>query len=279
MNQEDLAKAVALVAGATGCLGNSVCTTLRRQGATIVSASRSTTHACDSHLHLPSDLRTPEEWVHVIRLTLEKFHRIDIFVNCVGILRPGALDQLSVRDCDDVLQTNVAGLVYGIKAILPVLIRQGSGHIITLGSLGGIVPMANEALYCATKFAARGLSLSLSKELKATGVSASLISAGPVHSSMLKRESADQGSWITFVNRPLDPEDVAQAVLSVIHTGREEIVMPRWSTLPALLCNWSSRIFSMLYPILRYIGAIGLRRYQQRISPLSPNLASEATYE
>ena len=150
---------------------------------------------------------------------------------------------------------------------------QRYGQIITLGSLGSIVPMPFESLYCATKFALRGFCLSLREELRNTGIAISLISPGPVETEMLRTESTCDRSTMAFVERPLDPDDVADAILRIIRKPVPEVVLPVRTILAAFLMSIFPSFFTAAYPLFDLIGGFRLKRYRNRFAPL-PSAAS-----
>jgi short-subunit dehydrogenase len=150
-------------------------------------------------ISVTGDFCSLHAWDELVEAVEKKFQRIDVLVNCIGAIVPGTLETVSEEDIQRVISTNIISVVNGVKAVLPIMRRQGKGQIINVGSLGGILPMPFETLYSATKFAVRGLSLSLSEELKGTGIAVSLISPGPVRTKMLDLEATDDFSTITFV--------------------------------------------------------------------------------
>jgi short-subunit dehydrogenase len=141
---------------------------------------------------------------------------------------------------------------------------QDFGHIINIGSLGGIVPMPYSAVYSATKFALRGFTFSLVEELKGTGVRISLITPGSVITKMLDYEAQGDNSAISFVSKPISPAKVADAVLRVIHKPRIEFIIPRSQSISSKLLVFSPKVFSVAYKLLHRLGLSGKRKYLNR---------------
>ena len=189
---------VIIVAGGTGGIGQATSRLLARSGAIVVAAGRD----CERLNRLEQELRkispgslcrqldvgSPASWQRLVAHVMEQFHRIDALVHCAGILIPGRFDNLTQGEIDCIVSTNVMGVINGTSAVLAVMKQQRGGHIVSVGSLGGIMPMPFESLYSATKFAVRGFSLSLSEELRGTGIQVSLVSPGPVATDMLTRD-------------------------------------------------------------------------------------------
>jgi len=270
---KSLKNKVIIVAGGAGGIGSETCKLLASGGAIIILAGRPNTriprlarelkklnHRSTS---IETDLRTATGWDALVQQVSRQYHRIDCLVNCMGMIVPGALDTLTDPEIENVISTNFKGIVEGVRAVLPAMKRQKEGCIVNVGSLGGIVPMSCEAIYSATKFAVRGFTLSMSEELRDTGIDVSLVSPGPVRTRMLDTEANDDRSTISFVNRPLKPEEVASAILSVILKPRKEIILPKISGTFALLLSLFPGLSGLLFRVLDHIGKLKLRTYRK----------------
>jgi short-subunit dehydrogenase len=181
-------------------------------------------------------------------------------------LEPGDFLSLQEDELRKMIDINFTSVLIGIQKILTTMKKQGFGHIINIGSLGGIVPMPYSAIYSATKFALRGFTFSLAEELKGTGTTISLITPGSVITKMLDYEAQGDNSAISFVSKPISPIKVADAVLKVIHKPRGELIIPRNQSVPSKLLVFSPKIFSSLYKILHRIGISEKRKYLNRYS-------------
>lgn len=275
MDDSLMRKKVIVVAGATGGIGRAVCLRMASRGATIVAIGRNTEglgrlQAEVSALNTPclcirADLVLPDQWDDVATQIDERFHRADVFVNCVGGLFPGALSELVNSEIEQIVRSNFMAAVYGTRTILPLMKTRGAGHIITIGSLGGIVPMPYESIYSGAKAAVRGFSLSMASELRGSGIAVSLIEPGPVQTGMLDLESTDARSAMGFATRPIPPERVADAVERIIRKPNMEVILPRWQTPFALLVHAAPGLFTLSYPLLRRIGVARLMAYRTAI--------------
>ncbi len=105
---------------------------------------------------------------------------VDVLVNNAGAGWAGTLEQLGLDDLDTVLQTNFFGVARMTKLVLPAMRRRGSGRIVTVTSVGGVVGQPFNDAYCAAKFAVEGLMESLAPALTPLGVHVSLVEPGPV---------------------------------------------------------------------------------------------------
>jgi short-subunit dehydrogenase len=280
---------VVIVAGATGGIGKRTCEMLTRQGARIVAVAQDQKRLLRLKEELNYDerrvvflslnLRRYHDWGMVAETARRRFGRIDVLVNCFGMIVPGAYDTLSPAELEVVVGTNLLSVMYGVRYILPIMKTQRSGHIITIGSLGSIVPMPFEALYCATKFALRGFCLSLREELRNTGIEVSLISPGPVETAMLRHESKSDRSTMAFVQRPLEPDDVARTILQLMRKPSQEVLLPVQTKFAAFLMSLFPSFFTAAYPILNLVGGTRLKNYRRKLAPVPAAATTEAVHE
>ncbi len=267
---------VIVIAGCSGGIGSAVFRKLLLLNAQVIGISRT------ENIHLKnfakqnnveynwikSDLSSASGWESAIQYIKDRFGKVDALINCVGILAPGKIEYLTIDQIDRVISTNFNSLIYSSKVIIPVMKQQGYGHIINIGSLGGIVPMPYETLYSATKFAARGFSLSLANELKGYGIKVSLISPGPVLTKMLAMESVDPDSTIAFVNRPLRADIIADKIIQTIFHPRTEAVLPAAAKPAAFLLSLFPQLFHLILPALNLIGSWNRRKYSKTMNCL-----------
>jgi short-subunit dehydrogenase len=219
------------------------------------------------HMVVDADLTQEEAWSATIAKAVDSFGRIDVLVHCAGMLIPGNVESLGPETLRRVIDTNFTSVVLGARSVIPVMRRQGSGSIITVGSLGGILPMPYEAVYSATKFAVRGFSLSLYHELRDSGIAVSLISVGPVDTKMLVREAADDHSTISYLLRPLEARRIARTIGRTIELPRIEVILPACAGWGSALLGLFPGALAALQPLLNVLGRRGLRRYRRSLEP------------
>ncbi|MCI0341601.1 MAG: SDR family oxidoreductase, partial [Planctomycetales bacterium] len=111
----------------------------------------------------------------LVRWTVERHSRLDVLVNNAGFGIFGAFEDSPVEDLDRIVATNLLGTMYGMRAAIPVMRRQGSGHILNISSVAGRMGIGGMAAYCATKFAQVGLSQAVRAELRGTGVHVTVV--------------------------------------------------------------------------------------------------------
>ena len=114
-----------------------------------------------------------------------------------------------MADWERVINTNLRGVFYAIRAFAPGMVEAGSGHIVNISSLAGKNPLPGGAIYAASKWGLNGLSYSLAEEMRAYNVRVSVICPGSVNTAFSEHEGHNPG-------RMLSPDDVAHAVAMLV---------------------------------------------------------------
>jgi NADP-dependent 3-hydroxy acid dehydrogenase YdfG len=110
------------------------------------------------------DVTRRDDNVAFIDAALAEYGRVDVIVNNAGVMPLSPMNSLKVDEWDRMVDVNIKGVLYGIAAALPVMNRQGYGHIINVSSIGGLHVSPTAAVYCATKYAVRAISDGLRQE-------------------------------------------------------------------------------------------------------------------
>ena len=167
---------------------------------------------------VPCDVTSLESVEAAARNITESFGRVDILVNNAGISGfGGPLPQLPPDAWDQILNTNLRGVYYAIRAFAPVMIRARSGHIINISSLAGKNALPNGAAYAASKWGLNGLSYSVAEELRTYNIRLSVICPGSTNSDFSPHAGKDPAKM-------LQPEDVAHAVEMLVTQNPESFV-------------------------------------------------------
>jgi NADP-dependent 3-hydroxy acid dehydrogenase YdfG len=163
------------------------------------------------------DVRSSHAVQNAIDTLPAEWAQIDILVNNAGLSR--GLDKLyagKIEDWDEMLDTNVKGLLYVSRAVVPGMVARGHGHIVNLGSTAGELTYPNGAVYCASKAAERAINDGLRQDLLGTPVRVTSIDPGMVETDFsLVRFHGDQerAGKVYKGLTPLTPEDVADAIV------------------------------------------------------------------
>lgn len=176
-----------------------------------------------------------------VRAVVEEAHRrdgrLDLMFNNAGIGLGGAVEDLAMSHWDRVIDVNLRGVVHGVAAAYPLMLRQGYGHIVNTASVAGLVPAPFLTPYAMTKHAVVGLSLSLRGEAAAHGVRVSVLCPGAVETAILdggnpedlpETPTLDGREYITRVaGVPYSADALAADVLRGVEGNRPVIVAPR----------------------------------------------------
>jgi len=172
-----LAGQVAVVSGAGQGIGAAIARKLAGMGAAVVLCGR-TQAALDSVATaikkaggraepIPCDVTNLQSVQDMVRRAESVFGRVDVLVNNAGIGGVGGpLHELAPEGWDEILNTNLRGVYYAIRAFAPLMIRARSGHIINISSIAGKNALPNGAAYAASKWGLNGLSYSVAEELR-----------------------------------------------------------------------------------------------------------------
>jgi NAD(P)-dependent dehydrogenase (short-subunit alcohol dehydrogenase family) len=169
---------------------------------------------------------------HAVQQAAEHFKRIDIVFNNAGYGHVGAAEELSDAELRRQLDVNLLGNINVVRAVLPYLRKQRSGHLLQMSSLNGVEGLAGGSYYAASKFAIEGFSESLANEIAPFGIKVTIIEPGPFRTRFLGDESA---RWATPMpeyavtvgkaremlralngRQPGDPTRAARAILRVV---------------------------------------------------------------
>ena len=228
IESQSLAGQVAIVTGAGRGIGAAIAIKLAAMGARAIlcgrtlaalektataiqaNAGQSTIVECDL-----TDLCSVESLTERVG---RDFGRVDILVNNAGIRgQQGPLQELSPDGWDSIVNTNLRGVYYMIRAFAPFMIRARTGHIINISSLAGKNPIPNGAAYAASKWGLNGLSYSVAEELRAHNVRVSVICPGSVHTEFNPHIGKD-------AEKMLQASDVAHAVAMIVTQAPQSFV-------------------------------------------------------
>jgi uncharacterized protein len=261
---------IVVIAGASGGIGSAICEKLESKVKALICLNRKYSGTALSGEtiveYIKADTGNTCEWDRVANMIIDKYKRINVFINCIGTVNTGKLTDQKDDDICKLIETNLLLHVYSIKAILPVMERQGCGHIIEIGSLGGLIPMPFVSTYAASKFALRGLVLSIREEIRNSGVDISLLNPGPVFTNMLEEESKDPDAVISFAEPSLCAEKVALSVLHLMLHPKPEMTIPFSSIFPGKILNQFPDLFHKLYPFIKHRGLKGQRLFKEKFT-------------
>ena len=172
---------VAVVTGASRGIGASVARMLDAQGVKLGLASRSGDDlGIADAVAQPCDVRNVEQVNSIVAATVERFGRLDILVANAGVGAYGSFLDLKQEHLEEMVDVNLKGTMYLVRAGLPHLLERGEGDIVTLASEAGRRGLPYEAVYCASKFAQVGFTRALDHEVREHGIRATNVCPGGV---------------------------------------------------------------------------------------------------
>ncbi|HJP65675.1 MAG TPA: SDR family NAD(P)-dependent oxidoreductase, partial [Actinomycetota bacterium] len=166
------ASPVALVTGASSGIGRATALALVDAGFAVVGTSRNAANAepLPGVTFFDLDVASDESVSTLVETVIDRFGRIDVLVNNAGVGAVGAGEESSIDQAREVFDINVFGLMRMANAVLPDMRAQGSGRVINVSSVLGLIPAPFMAVYAATKHAVEGYSESVDHELREHGV-------------------------------------------------------------------------------------------------------------
>jgi 3-oxoacyl-[acyl-carrier protein] reductase len=225
---QPLSGQVAVITGAGRGIGAAIAAKLASLGATTVLCGRtqSTLDATATQIVeaggkaevIPCDVTVLHQLEYAAARVESTFGRIDVLVNNAGIggfTEP--LHNLAPDDWDRILNTNLRGVYYAIRAFVPLMIRASTGHIINISSLAGKNALPKGAAYAASKWGLNGLSYSVAEELRSHNIRVSVVCPGSVDTELSPHAGRDP-------KKMLQPADVAHAVAMLVTQAPQSFV-------------------------------------------------------
>jgi NAD(P)-dependent dehydrogenase (short-subunit alcohol dehydrogenase family) len=139
---------------------------------------------------IPLDVTEATQAQSAVEGAVKRFGRIDVLVNNAGYSLLGNFEEISIKELQSLFQANFYGVVNVLKAALPVLRKQRSGHIFNISSVAGAVGLKHCSAYSATKFAVEGLSAAVATEVEQFGIHVTVIEPGFFRTNLIERGSA-----------------------------------------------------------------------------------------
>jgi NAD(P)-dependent dehydrogenase (short-subunit alcohol dehydrogenase family) len=182
------------------------------------------------------DVRSYSSFERAVAEVVQQSGRIDYLFNNAGIGVSGEVDSYTLDDWNDVFDVNLRGVVHGIQAVYPIMIRQHSGHIVNTASMAGLVASPGLGSYTATKHAVVGISKALRVEAERHGVQVSVFCPGVIRTPIMtggqygRMNISDEKVLKKFWERlrPMAPEVFAERALRAVLRGDAIIVVPGW---------------------------------------------------
>jgi 3-hydroxy acid dehydrogenase/malonic semialdehyde reductase len=255
----DLKGKIVLITGASSGIGAATALAFAAEGARLLLAARRAGKMAEV---ASAALERGAQAVHSVRLDVrnrtavqraidelpEEWAEISVLVNNAGLSR--GLDKLytgKIDDWEEMIDTNVKGLLYVTRAVVPGMVVRGSGHVVNLGSTAGELSYPNGAVYCGSKAAVRAINDGLRQDLLGTPVRVTTVDPGMVETdfSLIRfHGDTDKAAKVYKGLTPLAPEDVAETIVWTVkrpaHVNIARVVMTSVDQANSLLFNRQS---------------------------------------
>lgn len=195
---------------------------------------------------------------------LEHEGRLDVLINSAGMGIAGALEDTSPAEAREQFEVNLFGVLRVCRAALPIMRRQGSGYIINIGSIGGLVAIPYQGVYSASKFALEGLTECLRMEVMGFGIRVVLIEPGDYRTGFTKNRRLTQES-------SENPAYRAAFDRAIQRMATDEQTGPLPDSIAQLVC----KVIRTRNPRLRYTAGPGAQRAAVWLKRLAPNALVE----
>lgn len=225
----------ALVTGASSGIGAAVARRLGAQGWRLVLSGRDAerlgrvAERAPASV-FPADPTRPGAERRLTRFALDHTGRVDLLVAGAGVGWAGDFTAMPPSALDEVVEGDLLSTLRLVRQVVPHMVGAGSGRVVLVGSLAGVVAVRGEAVYSAAKAGLGAFADALRYELRGSGVAVSLVVPGVVDTPFFDRRGVPyRRSW----PGPVPAERVADAVWSAVSRGRDEVYVPGWLRLPA----------------------------------------------
>ncbi|MDF2962334.1 MAG: oxidoreductase [Paenibacillus sp.] len=242
---------IAVITGASSGIGAIMAQKLSERGAVPVLMARSVDKLSQvaaslngrPHAVYRLDVTQADQVTDTMKQVIERFGRIDILINNAGYGVFESFTEASLDEIENMMDVNYMGTVRCTKAVLPHMLKAGSGHIVNIASMAGKIGSAKSTGYSATKHAVLGFTNCLRQELAGSGIYLAAINPGPIDTPFFDKADPS-GNYVKNIQWfMLKPEQVADQVLRAIERRIPEIDMPFVAGLGVKLFQLFPRMF------------------------------------
>ncbi|WP_299558236.1 SDR family oxidoreductase [uncultured Mycolicibacterium sp.] len=145
---------------------------------------------------------------------------IDVLINNAGVMPIGPFLEQTEQAVRAAIEVNLYGVLIGCRLALPEMVRRRSGHIVNISSMSGLIPVPGQVVYNASKFGVVGLSAALADEVAPYGVEVSVVMPPFTRTELIA------GTRANFATRPVEPEDIAAAVVRTLDKPKTHVSVP-----------------------------------------------------
>ncbi|MGX7596374.1 SDR family oxidoreductase [Planococcus plakortidis] len=235
-------KKTAIITGASSGIGQATAKELAEKGYHVMLAARREERLAELKKEIEAeggsadykvtDVTSAEEMKQLAQAALDKTGRIDVFVNNAGLMPLSFMNKLKIDEWDKMVDVNIKGVLYGIAAVLPIMERQKSGHILNVSSVAGHQVSKGSAVYSGTKYAVRAISDGLRQEIDPSHeIRVTIVSPGAVETELTHTITDEDvlDSFKSMSMEMLQAKDIAKAIAYAVeqpaHVDVNEILI------------------------------------------------------
>ncbi|MGF2052389.1 MULTISPECIES: SDR family oxidoreductase [Enterococcus] len=224
---ENIKGKVVIITGASSGIGKETALLLAKEGAKLVLGARRAERLQElvkiivdsggEAIYQVTDVAKKQEVHQLVDKAIEQYGRVDVLFNNAGVMPLSYVESLKVDEWEKMIDINLKGVLYGIAAVMPYMLKQGDGHIITNGSVASYNSEPTGVVYSATKFGVRALHEGMRKELNGR-VRLSLIAPGMTETELGSDITEEQSRNSLKLGRvgAISPKDIAEGVAFAI---------------------------------------------------------------
>ncbi|GAB4031762.1 SDR family oxidoreductase [Spirosoma jeollabukense] len=219
---------IVAITGAGSGIGKAIAVELAKYGAKVVLGARTEAslievvqqikEAGGEAVYVVTDVKKKEDLLQLVKTAVDNYGRLDVIVNNAGVAHISRMDELNVNDWEDMIDSNLKGVLYGMAAAIPVFKQQQSGYIINIISTSGLKIVPTQGVYAGTKNAVRTLTEAFRQEsdgtIRITGISPGYVKTNLVNT--VKDQEKRQLMLQAMERVGLPPAAVANAVIYAI---------------------------------------------------------------
>jgi NAD(P)-dependent dehydrogenase (short-subunit alcohol dehydrogenase family) len=264
----DLSGCVVVITGASSGIGRAAAHAFAREGSRLVLAARTPeplqTVAAEVErlgalaIAVPTDVRDEQAVRSLGDAAIERFGRLDVWVNCAGVIAYGRFEAVPAEVFRAVVETNLFGQVHAARVALPHFREQGSGALINLSSVWGRVTTPDVSAYVTSKFAVRAFSECLRHELRhLPDIDVATILPQAVDTPIFDRAANYAGRTVRPVPPMVDPRAVAHGIVLCARSPKREVTYKRMGRFLELMHSFAPGVYGRILPTTFEAGNYG----------------------
>lgn len=230
---------IVLITGAGAGIGRALCHLLYQAGATVIVTDINLTNAEETVQLLANrtrkrveayqlDVADKDAFEKLSEYIQDKYEQIDLVINNAGIGIGGEVQELEYSDWEKTIAVNQYGVINSVDCFYPMMLKQGHGQIVNVASVAGLVPLAGEVSYTASKYSVVGLSHGLRAEGANYGIKINVVCPGKINTSIYKTSAMrglNKDKALKFWPKGISPEKCASIMLKGIRQNKSTIVV------------------------------------------------------